>query len=415
MIIKKIESIMGSGKTTAIFKMMHHNQLVDKYIYVSPLRSEIGSHTDDDGTVHPKGRIQKALPDMNFFSPRPFGTSLIDDFRNLILGGNNIATTHATFNNLTQDDLDLIRESDYTLIIDESLNVIEDLVISEKMLTDMIHNGNIIREGNQLSWNHTDHPIIEQGYELRDLAIRLDLGSAFIVRKKACVSEFPFKLLAQFNEIYILSYKFDGSYMQSWLDTYGVETINATHELFKFGLRSEDALKVLLKPLLNIYEPQKDAKMALSQGWYKTAKLPQIKKLKLAITQFVTHAQRSRKKAGDSLSTRDLLITMPKKSWESKKFSGNKYRTATWIPSNLRATNKYADKKAIIYALNKHPHVIHRAHIEDNSDIKMDADAYALAEMLQAIWRGCIRNGEPMDLYIVHPRMRTLLKDWLDS
>ena len=415
MIIKKIESIMGSGKTTAIFKMMNHNQLVKKYIYVSPLRSEIGSHIDDDEIKHSKGRIQKALPDMNFFSPRPFGTSIIDDFRDLISGGENIATTHATFNNLTQSDLDLIRESDYTLIIDESLNVIEDLAISAKMLNDMIHNGNIIREDNQLSWNHTDHPITEQGYELRELANQLDLGSAFIVRDKACISEFPFRLLEQFNEIYILSYKFAGSYMQAWLDSYEVETVDATHELFKFGLRDEAELKALLKPLLNIYEPPIDAKIALSQNWYLTAKTPQIKKLKSAITAFVTHAQRNRKKAGDSLSTADLLITMPKKSWESKKFSGAKYRTATWIPSNLRATNKYADKKAMIYALNKFPHVIYRAHIEDNSNIKMDDNTFALAEMLQAIWRGCIRNGEVMDLYIVHPRMRNFLKDWLDS
>ena len=117
MIIKKVDSIMSSGKTTAIFKMMNHNQLVKKYIYVSPLRSEIGSHIDDDEVQQTEGRIQKELPELNFFSPRPFGTSLIDDFRNLILGGENIATTHATFNNLTQSDLDLIRESEYTLII----------------------------------------------------------------------------------------------------------------------------------------------------------------------------------------------------------------------------------------------------------------------------------------------------------
>ena len=415
MIIKKVDSIMGSGKTTAVFKMMHHNALVKKYIYVSPLLSEIGRHPDENGIMQPKGRIQEALPDLNFQAPNCFESSVIESFRNLILGGENIATTHVTFNNLTQSDLDLIRASDYTLIIDESLDVIADLEISSQLLSEMISHGNIIRKGNTLSWNHIEHPITDKTYELRPLATRLDLGSAFIVRDKACVSEFPFKLLEQFNEIYILSYKFDGSYMQAWLDTYDVDTVDATHELFKYGLREEAALKAKLKPLLNIYEPQTDVKMALSQTWYKTAKKPQIDKLKSAITTFVTMAQRNRKSSGDTLTSDDLLITMPKPSWESKRFFGAKYTKATWIASNLRATNKYADKKAMIYALNKYPHVIHLAHIEDNSNIKMDKDAFALAEMLQAIWRGCIRKGEVMDLFIVNQRMRKLFKDWLNS
>ncbi len=47
----------------------------------------------------------------------------------------------------------------------------------------------------------------------------------------------------------------------------------------------------------------------------------------------------------------------------------------------------------------------------NNSSV--DQTKYAVAEMLQLIWRGCIRDGQPMSVYIVCPKMRKLFKDWL--
>jgi len=38
---------------------------------------------------------------------------------------------------------------------------------------------------------------------------------------------------------------------------------------------------------------------------------------------------------------------------------------------------------------------------------------FALAEMLQWIWRSRIRKGEPIKLAILPKRMRMLFKDWL--
>ena len=47
--------------------------------------------------------------------------------------------------------------------------------------------------------------------------------------------------------------------------------------------------------------------------------------------------------------------------------------------------------------------------------IEVNEDMFALSELLQWIWRSCIRDGQPINLYIPSKRMRTLLKDYLES
>lgn len=47
--------------------------------------------------------------------------------------------------------------------------------------------------------------------------------------------------------------------------------------------------------------------------------------------------------------------------------------------------------------------------------VKVDRDIYSLSEMIQWLWRGCIRKGEPMNIYIPNLRMRQLLIDWLNG
>ena len=47
--------------------------------------------------------------------------------------------------------------------------------------------------------------------------------------------------------------------------------------------------------------------------------------------------------------------------------------------------------------------------------VKIDEDAWALSEMIQFLFRGCIRDDKPMELYIPSSRMRNLLIGWLNS
>ena len=48
-------------------------------------------------------------------------------------------------------------------------------------------------------------------------------------------------------------------------------------------------------------------------------------------------------------------------------------------------------------------------------NIKLDADSFALSEMLQWIWRSAIRDDKPINLYIPSKRMRELLINWIND
>ena len=48
-------------------------------------------------------------------------------------------------------------------------------------------------------------------------------------------------------------------------------------------------------------------------------------------------------------------------------------------------------------------------------DISIDADKFALSEMLQWVWRSAIRDNKPINLYIPSKRMRDLLIDWIET
>jgi len=45
----------------------------------------------------------------------------------------------------------------------------------------------------------------------------------------------------------------------------------------------------------------------------------------------------------------------------------------------------------------------------------IDRDAYATAEIVQWVFRSAIRNGEPITIYFLSKRMRTLFLNWLNS
>ena len=53
------------------------------------------------------------------------------------------------------------------------------------------------------------------------------------------------------------------------------------------------------------------------------------------------------------------------------------------------------------------------AHFLREYDLEVNEETYALSQMIQWLWRGCIRNGEPMHVFVPSRRMRRLLMEWL--
>jgi len=95
------------------------------------------------------------------------------------------------------------------------------------------------------------------------------------------------------------------------------------------------------------------------------------------------------------------------------KLKGKGY-TSGFIAVNERATNKYSNKQTMIYLANRflNPNI---KRFFRNGGIEVDEEQWALAELIQWVWRGTIRNVQQMNLFIPSKRMRQLLLDWLDD
>jgi len=84
----------------------------------------------------------------------------------------------------------------------------------------------------------------------------------------------------------------------------------------------------------------------------------------------------------------------------------------TFLVFNSKAVNTYGDKSALAYCVNINPSPP-MMHFLSNAHIKMDWDKYAIAVMVQWIWRSRIRNNQEIWLYIPSRRMRTLFLNWM--
>lgn len=66
----------------------------------------------------------------------------------------------------------------------------------------------------------------------------------------------------------------------------------------------------------------------------------------------------------------------------------------------------------LVHCYNRYPHLVTTAFLQD-CGYPVDADKFAMSEMLQWIWRSRIRKGEPIKIAILSKRMRALFINWL--
>ena len=84
-----------------------------------------------------------------------------------------------------------------------------------------------------------------------------------------------------------------------------------------------------------------------------------------------------------------------------------------WLPNKTRGTNdyKHASHAVYLYSMSPNPMVQNFLAVTGQDF----ADNYALAEMVQWIWRTRVRDGLPITVAIPDERMRQILLDWLNS
>ncbi len=411
--IKVYDAIMGSGKTyNAIERMKKYVKSEKKFIYITPFLSEVDRIIErlPDGTVYaPTGEDDSGKAILNY------DTNLIDSngqidlnkeplikrinkrehFFRLLSEGKCVVSTHSLFLGLKKEDYSFF--SDYILILDEVVTPLKAEYIGEQDI-------NIMIEQNLISVDEKTNEVrfVKDEYSdplFKQIKYMLNSFTVFLLDQYFFVWVFPIEIFKELKEVEILTYLFEGSLLCAYFKVFNID-----YTL----IRSDETLELeKIKKLLNVYEGRanqsKHSMVSFSESWCKKVNKSTAKKMSKKATNIF-------KRRFKTSSKENAFTTF--KNYKSK-FSGNSYRRG-FIPVNSRATNEYRNIKSMAYFANRYftPQI---TSFFRERDVELNQDLWSLGELLQWVWRGCIRDSKEMNLFIPSYRMRSLLYKWLDG
>lgn len=401
--IKIVDSICGSGKTSAIINMINEDKTDNKYIYITPYLTEVE-------------RVKKNCKDRKFKEPKfnQYGNKF-DNLNKLISEGENIVSTHALFHKANMQTVELLKSKDYILILDEVFNVIEQCNISKNDVQMLINEGYAKIENDYLIWNE-DKQYTGAFENIKYLAIN---KSIVVYKDIILIWMFPVEIFKAFKDSYILTYLFEAQEQCYYykMNNIEYEYYYGTYENNKYIIKPKDnnyfliekQIKSKINENIEIIEDSKlnavgDGKYNLSHTWFRDDKnKDNISQLKSNITNYFINKQKAKS---------DTILWTTFKDQQSK-LKGKGY-TKGFVSCNIRATNDYVDKYNLAYCIN----IFNQPFINkffQSKEININQDLYALSEFIQWIWRSRIRKYESITLYIPSSRMRILFKDWLEN
>lgn len=421
MSIKVIDSLCGSGKTTFIFEHMKQNK-DKKWIFVSPYLKEVG----DEFT---QGRIKTELPELNFVVPVASPTKTAS-FERLVKKGHNIAITHSLFIQFSPAIAKLIKEQEYHLVIDETIDLVtfyEDLSTEDVevlILAGMVVTG----EKGKLCWNEERFP----NYVGRDSRIKqlCELECLWLYGDNVLIQRIPPAIINACSSVYILTYLFSASLMRCWMDLNQVEweyyypdsLLDA--KSLKSKIREHLKIVDIPKPIKEI-QTDKQGKLlpyTFSSSWYKRVaplKDGQLKeeskilnKMKESMSNVVRESFPKGKVFWTTFKAYEGALVNTGYKRARKNEEG--VLLSPFVPKNMRASNEYRGFSNCIYTINIYPHTSVVEHLA-SFGIYVDKDEYALSELIQFIFRGSIRLHKDMYVCILSQRMENILRDWVEK
>lgn len=208
--VRVCDAIMGTGKSSAAITYMNEHP-EKRFIYVTPYL--------DEAT-----RIANGCSGMRFFEPQKKtefnGSKTLHTF-DLVQRGENIATTHQAFRFYPPELLSLVREKSYTLIIDENVDVLETLDEDPDDIQMAADAGYIEDIGGGMYHLTKD---VYNGKTHRDLFRTLRTRDIIKISGEGKESFFywqlPPELITSFEDVFILTYLFDGQSLHHFLEMY---------------------------------------------------------------------------------------------------------------------------------------------------------------------------------------------------
>lgn len=391
--IKVVDARMGRGKTTAAINYMTENAGKKRFLYITPYLKE----------------VERVCSSCDFDQPTADKSTKLAELKRMLRSKKNIVTTHSLFYHLDKATLDIIQSSGYCLIVDEAIDVVRKPSITMGDISALKNHFMTKDEEGFLHWTDDEYDGLFYSYKkMCETWYFVDIGGILINVMRP-------EVLMAFSEVFMMTYLFEGNCMMGYLEYfkipyeyYGIDDRDG----FRFVKGRDNPPPTDFKALISIVmdERMNDVGQkynALSHNWFnlRSRDDDDISKVRAHLNTFFVNNSKNRSK--------DRLWTTFKTSAPKLYGSRNRYSTA-FLQLTAKATNEYRDKRCIAYLANRFidPNMsrFFRMH-----DVYIDQDKFALADMLQWIWRSCIRDDEPILLYVPSRRMRVLLLNWLEE
>lgn len=470
-IVNVVDSMMGTGKTTAMINKMIEDE-TQNYIFVTIYKTE----------------IQRVIRDTNgrFCEPENKGSGKLDDLHKKLQLSKDIAMTHALLLRATEETIQLIRDGNYILVLDEVLNVFQEYnevavnnyfemstaqqTLNKPSVSSAILNGQMQVDMDSRVVTYTWDEAKDTNGELLDV---LSKQGSLRWSDDLLFVEYPISVFDAFSEIYVLTYMYEHSILAAYFykHQYKAQYWSAKDcQLVEWydDLEGRRAMLKLINVYVGVANKIGSQRNAFSVTWLRNLVKSdaEFQRLLNSITTFNKNVKavkeymmittskdenvyrkfQSAGLAGYTLpsSEREKRIADSQKAsdkwYESVKYYEDKiaagdvldsveiqeYKTLLdfgephireekefelFVSCTMRATNMYRQRKYLIYLINRYmkPEILtYFKHF----GYEIDEDKWAVSEMLQWIFRGQIRDGKPVDIYIPSSRMRRCLFEW---
>ena len=431
-----VDSAMGTGKSTWAINHVKNN-LGKTWLYVTPFITEVERVSRETGITPVVDEGDES--------------SKIKYARSLIKAGQSLVVTHSLFVLLNQADL--LALSEYDIIVDETLPVTKLIPISSAEVKLLFKEGflSVTEELKGASKLKLSTPDKYKKTKLgRFMTSYFDNGGELFLSDNNILAmllpEFFFK---KHTRVTVLTYNFDNTELDCYFDLKQIPVTKKSvvnGELVEYkqtnGERFRDLITVIDHKKLNETEANKNQRF--TKAWYSRRTKKELDALRNNLYNFFRHQAKTKPEQNlwtvfsnnemfeymsDSDGAQWMMTKRCSKPELKEVLTQHPYnqigrepivdnseasqKRKCFIPLNAKGTNIYGDRTALAYMVNLNLNPATKLFFQSTIDRAPSDDVFALNMMTQWLFRGAVRNGEPMTVYLPSKKMRHLLLKWL--
>lgn len=208
--ITVIDAMCGKYKTTWAMQDMVVGHKSAPFIYITPYLDEVSRVK----SFVEKNNVKVFIPEA-----KKGKGSKTEHLKKLVANRKNIITTHALFDRIDSETLELFKQNSYVMYMDEVHEVVKQHYMTEQDLYLLTTTNYIdIKEDGRIEWVADNYD--GKFEEFKNLC---ELGALFYYADKIYVWTFPIEVFKYMCKIYILAYKFEGQIQCAYYKMYGLK------------------------------------------------------------------------------------------------------------------------------------------------------------------------------------------------